>query len=439
MHRKLGLSSRIALGGCAVILCFVAVLIWTRAQVRSFAYRDKEEKIRQVVETAWGVLDYYGKQVDAGALTNAQGRHNALEALRGMRYGGGEYFFIADMTPRMVMHPVNPALDGQDLSDYQDPNGFRLFVAMARVCREKGGGLVRYLWPKPGNTLPVEKFSYVKLYGPWGWFVGSGVYVGDVEEQIAALTKLMLTVSATVMALALAGFYRLGRSIARPLSVATEHIVEHAEEIRQAVEEVANSGASVSAGSEQQARSLEKTGTALGDLSEGMRASNGRALQIGELMRQVGSAVDVGQRQMTQMQAAIGSIRKSSQRVAKVLSGIDDIAFQTNLLALNAAVEAARAGEAGVGFAIVAAEVRSLAQKTSWAAKETAGIIGESLAQAGTGSELSEQFAHSFEGIVSKTREVSARAREIEEQSQPQNERVAHIREVMDHVTGSRA
>lgn len=418
-----------------MILCFVAVLWWTRTQVRSFAYTGKEEKIRQVVQTAWGILDYYGTQAEKGALSVPQAQRNALEALRGLRYGGNEYFWVNDMTPRMVMHPINAALNGQDLSDYHDPNGFRLFAAMARICQEKGEGLVRYLWPKPGSSRPVEKFSYVKLYRPWGWCVGSGVYVGDVEEQIGKLTKLTFAVSFVVAAFTLVGFHRLGRSIARPLSAVTEELVKDSEEIREVVVRVTENGVSVSAGSQQQAASLEKTGTALGELSESMGEATRRAHQISELMTEVGVSVDGGQQQMNEMTGAIASIRESSQRVAKVLSAIDEIAFQTNLLALNAAVEAARAGQAGVGFAVVAEEVRGLAQKTSQAAKQTGEIIGDSLAKADSGTALSEQFAHSFRGIVSKIQDVSAQAREIQEQSQPQNERIANIREAVEQLT----
>jgi len=98
-------------------------------------------------------------------------------------------------------------------------------------------------------------------------------------------------------------------------------------------------------------------------------------------------------------------------------------------------VEAARAGEAGVGFAVVAEEVRRLAQKTSQAAKETADIIGDSLSKADCGTAMSERFALSFAGIVSKTREVSTQAREIEEQSHPQNERIANIRQAVEEMT----
>jgi methyl-accepting chemotaxis protein len=113
---------------------------------------------------------------------------DAKKAISEMRYGpkGEDYFWINDMGPTMIMHPVNPALDGKDLSTNKDPNGKLLFVEFVRVCREKGEGFVDYLWPFPGRTDPVPKLSYVKLFEPWGWIVGTGIYLDDVDEAVAA-------------------------------------------------------------------------------------------------------------------------------------------------------------------------------------------------------------------------------------------------------------
>jgi diguanylate cyclase (GGDEF)-like protein/PAS domain S-box-containing protein len=99
-----------------------------------------------------------------------------------MRYDGSEYFWINDLQPRMVMHPVMPELDGKDLSDFTDPNGKRLFVEFVDTVRKSGAGFVEYLWPKPGLTQPVPKISYVKGFSPWGWVIGSGIYIDDVNR-----------------------------------------------------------------------------------------------------------------------------------------------------------------------------------------------------------------------------------------------------------------
>jgi diguanylate cyclase (GGDEF)-like protein/PAS domain S-box-containing protein len=117
-----------------------------------------------------------------GELTEAQAKRAAIETIRAMRYDGGEYFWINDLQPRMVMHPMMPELDGKDLSDFTDPNGKRLFVAFVDTVRKNGAGFVDYLWPKPGFTQPVPKISYVKGFVPWGWVIGSGIYIDDVNR-----------------------------------------------------------------------------------------------------------------------------------------------------------------------------------------------------------------------------------------------------------------
>jgi methyl-accepting chemotaxis protein len=108
---------------------------------------------------------------------------DAKKGISALRYGkdGKDYFWINDMNPRMIMHPIKPSLNGKDLSSFKDPNGKHLFNEFVKVCREKGEGFVDYMWPKPGHDKPVAKLSYVKLFKPWNWVVGTGVYLDDIK------------------------------------------------------------------------------------------------------------------------------------------------------------------------------------------------------------------------------------------------------------------
>jgi len=434
MSSRFSLTTKIAIGGLATILSFVAVLFWSHLRARQSAYDSKEEKVGQLVQSAWGVLDFYGRQAQSGALSVSDAQRNALQTLKTMRYGGNEYFWVNDMAQRMIMHPANPALDGKDLSGFRDPAGVALFRAMVDVCQSKGEGLVRYQWPKPGSVQPVAKFSYVKLYAPWGWVVGTGNYVGDVEEQLGAVARTLLLVSAVVIVFALLGFYALARSIARPLAAIAADLVQGTGRISQAVTRVTGTSDSIREGSERQAGGVERTESAVQELRASLEESSRGAAEIRAFVEQVTVVVDQGQGQMEGLAAAIGVIRTSSARVAKVISSIDEIAFQTNLLALNAAVEAARAGQAGVGFAVVADEVRHLAQRVSTSAAETGELIADALGKASEGAALSQQFAKRFQDIVVKTREVTERVRQIEERSRPQNERMLHIGTAMEQI-----
>ncbi len=141
------------------------------------AYR---RQLKSVVDTAYSTVERIYARTD---IEEAEKKALAADIVGGMRYDGSGYLWINDMSPAMVMHPINPALNGKDLSDFKDPNGKKLFVAFVDVCREKGEGTVDYLWPKPGQDEPVPKISYVKRFAPWNWVIGTGVYLEAAEQR----------------------------------------------------------------------------------------------------------------------------------------------------------------------------------------------------------------------------------------------------------------
>ena len=106
-----------------------------------------------------------------------------MEEIKNLRYEGDEYFWINDMEPRMIMHPFKSELDGKSLSNNKDPKGKALFLAMVDVVKGHGSGFVDYYWPKPGHTQPVPKISYVKGFPEWGWIIGSGIYLDDLQKE----------------------------------------------------------------------------------------------------------------------------------------------------------------------------------------------------------------------------------------------------------------
>ncbi len=114
----------------------------------------------------------------------------ALKTISEIRYSGNGYFWINDSSPKMIMHPIQPELNGSDLSLYKDSEGTFLFNEFVKVANtNKEGGIVKYLWPKPGKDLPQPKFSYVKKFEQWDWIVGTGAYVDDVDDKIISMRK----------------------------------------------------------------------------------------------------------------------------------------------------------------------------------------------------------------------------------------------------------
>jgi methyl-accepting chemotaxis protein len=203
-------------------LCVLLVTWVSLSSKRRTMLDDRSRATRFAVETAWGVVAQLERAAEAGSLSADEARKQAIGQLKSLRYDEGEYFFIIDLQPKMVMHPVKPELDGKDLADTKDPHGRPLFRDMVAVARREGAGFVHYDWPRPGSEAPVPKVSYVKLHRPWGWVIGSGVYVDDIDQAISTdlwrLAALVLVVLGSMVAFALI----LARSITTRVAAAVD-------------------------------------------------------------------------------------------------------------------------------------------------------------------------------------------------------------------------
>jgi two-component system, cell cycle sensor histidine kinase and response regulator CckA len=177
----------------------------------------KRETIRELTETVWRLLDSYEVQVQTGELTLEQAQERAVRRIRDFRYGpeGKDYFWINDMHPHMVMHPFRPDLEGQDISGFTDPHGKRLFVAFVDAVKKDGSGYVDYMWQwKDDPERIVPKLSYVKEFAPWGWVVGTGIYLEDTKEMISKITRsLKLSFIGILSIISLLSLYIIWNSI----------------------------------------------------------------------------------------------------------------------------------------------------------------------------------------------------------------------------------
>ncbi len=311
------------------------------------------------------------------------------------------------------------ALDGYaDQKIVIDYNGNRVLSAYAPLevgVRNDGSGGTR--WAIMAEIDEWEAFYVVnrlKLY------VGSIVLVGIISVLLVAL------------------FFT--GSITGPIYRVIKRLSAGSADINAAADTVAHSSASLEDGTIKQTQSLEEVGTTLNEMAQMTRQSAEHSIQAESMVSEADSVTRQGAEAMKRMSSAMGRIKASSDKTAKIIKTIDEIAFQTNLLALNAAVEAARAGDAGKGFAVVAEEVRNLAQRSAEAARNTTGLIQDSQQNAEHGVTVSEEMdtllqrvAENVQNISGIIREFAANASRQSEGIDDANESIRRIREVNDH------
>ena len=160
---NLSVGFRLRLIVIVAFVLFIAVMTEAVSSLKEVMLDERNGVTQHAVEAAHGMLDYFHKREAAGEMSREEAQSAAMAAIKGLRHGDGEYFFITDMHPHTLMHPIKPELDGKDMRDTVDPKGKHLFVEFVDVVRKSGAGFVDYLWPKPGSSEPQPDRKSTRL------------------------------------------------------------------------------------------------------------------------------------------------------------------------------------------------------------------------------------------------------------------------------------
>jgi len=209
-------ASRVVLPAALAVLVFgITFFVVFLPFFRSSLLEHEKENLRQLTEVAWGVVASYEGLEREGFLSRQAAQEGAIRELRQLRYGpnGLSYYWINDMRPVMIMHPYRPDLENTDLSTYRDPNGETIFLTMSRLVSEGGGGFIPYSWQWQNEPQRTEaKVSYVKGFKPWGWVIGTGTYLRDIDLEVRTLRqKFVLVASLGLFLVSCLSFYMVRR------------------------------------------------------------------------------------------------------------------------------------------------------------------------------------------------------------------------------------
>ncbi len=518
MIDRMKLKTKIILLVVAALIGMIVLVSFSAVEKKRDLTEGRKIQIKSVTEALYSTIGDFQAQEVAGKLTREQAQKAALDAVRTARYGGQdgktEYFYAYTMAGVNIYH-IKTELIGQDTREMiKDAYGRFTIKDMLAALQGKRSAFVDTAFPRPNSQVPVDKLQFVMNFEPWGWMLGTGVYMDDIDSEFRQRLTFDLSVAAVILLVVAALGFAIVRGVLRQVGGEPADAIElmsraasgdltgvmpsapkgsmlasmgdMVSSIRKMVTEIGQSSTNLSQGAERistasrevakasqyqtdatqsMAAAIEEMTVSINHISDSANDTQQSSLTSVGLSEDGFGRVETASHEIKEIASTVsdasGRIRKLEERanqISSIAGVIKDIAKQTNLLALNAAIEAARAGEQGRGFAVVADEVRKLAERTSTATVEiekmiaaiqsdtvqVVGVMDAALPQVAASVKAAEGAAESLRKIKDGAQTTLASIREVADATKEQSiasasiaQRVEQIAQMVEETTAA--
>ena len=449
MLHKLSIKQKMIYWNIIVVILFTAALIYLGNDSINMLMSEKKTQIKNLTDSAAGIIYQYMKLEKDGKLTHLQAVDGIKIALNAARYDGDNYFFVGDNDMRQIINPKRPKDDGVILNTPQ----YKKFVEI--LLKNKGGEFLTYATTKAGTSIEFPKLTYLLPIPEWNWYVGTGIYIDDVEKQKNKNLMVEFLISIIITTFLMGGGVALANFISIPLAklvnllkLSSINMADKSENLTHMSEEVGKS-------SKDQASAIQETAAAISEVTSMIARTSSLTLNSENLSNTISKQTESGNEAVKDMVASMQAIQEASQKLSEIeeiiiqienkAMVINDIVSKTELLSLNASIESARAGEYGKGFAVVAEEVGNLAKTSGKSSDEIRELLDKSrvnvksileltVERVAIGQNKTLEVSNIFSQIILNVNDIHTQMTQITEATKEQEIGVKQISEAMAKI-----